>query len=818
LSKISINKWGWLNNTVPIFILSSLAVIFFSDVLFQGKIFIHRDLSRFFYPLREFSAAQFLSGKIPLWDPYIQCGNPHLAELQTCVFYPLSLIYLLFPYPQAFNYFIVVHIILAGLFTYILMRDWDYSTHASFFSAAVFMFSGYIISVINLLASLVSVIWLPLVILFYERSLKENWLKNSIITGAFMTMMFLGGEPVILYSTFFILILFNRIGVAERLVLSGVPSLSRDKAEGSSARNCLERSSLVLASLLQNARGYRSIILAFMIFLGLASFQIVPFLEFVRQSSRNLMDFNEASMWSLPVYALSELFFPYLSESDYIYKDYWTRQSWLLVYYMGIAAIIFAFISLKFDSTRRRKAVFLILAGGALLSFGRYTPLYYFLYNFLPGFKFSRYPIKFFFMAAFSLAVLAGMGMDYYAVRAKEDPAFQRFLKWLMGIGASLSFIYLLLNLNFSEVCDFLKQMALNAGGDFSVKADRIGPLVTTGLHNIKRGIGFFMVLSVIMFFGTKKRMGLKLALVFILLLAITDIFTANKNVYQNIGIKEFVRPGATIEFLQKDKSLFRIFDSPATLSQNMFVPEKGYLESNLALIERVVSNRGVSFGIYDAYGYGSLYNKRHEEVMDIIVRSKTPDETSLLNLLNVKYVISPKNLKINGYKMAKKTEKVNIYENKGFLPRAFLAGKAVVIKNEKAILERLKSRDFKPEKEVILEDDYQLSAVSFQLSAVSFQEGVSILKYDPGEVIIEAKIDAPRFLVLSDTWYPGWKAYVDGKLDKIYRADYILRAVYLQKGKHIVRFTYDPFSFKIGCIITFATIGILLGLWIKKL
>jgi uncharacterized membrane protein YfhO len=526
------------------------------------------------------------------------------------------------------------------------------------------------------------------------------------------------------------------------------------------------------------------------------------------------MDFNEASMWSLPVYALLDLFIPYLSESDYMYKDYWTRQSWLLVYYMGIAVVMFAFIALKFDSTKRRRTIFYILALGLALSFGRYTPVYYFLYNFLPGFSLSRYPIKFFFIAAFSLAVLAGMGMDYYARHARTDAGFGKFLKWILAIAFAASFLYLVFNLNFYGVCDFLRGSILNITGNLGSKKDSVGQLVLAGAYNIKRGIGLFMFLSVVMFLGIKRRVSVKAVLALILLIAAVDIFTANKNVYQNMNTAEFLKPGDSIGFLQRDKNLFRIFDSPATLRRNMFVPERDYFEGMSGLKERVVSNRGVSFGIYDAYGYGSLYNKRHEEVMDIIIRSKMPDETNLLNLLNVKYVISPKDFKINGYRVARKADKANIYENENYLARAFLADKAVIIKDEKEILEKLKSKDFEPEKEVILEEDF--SYTSDERRTTNDKKAV-VSKYAASEIIIEAETSAPRFLVLSDTYYPGWKAYVNGKIDKIYRADYILRAVYLTPGRHIVKFTYDPFSFRIGAMITLATIGVLSGLWIFR-
>jgi uncharacterized membrane protein YfhO len=58
-------------------------------------------------------------------------------------------------------------------------------------------------------------------------------------------------------------------------------------------------------------------------------------------------------------------------------------------------------------------------------------------------------------------------------------------------------------------------------------------------------------------------------------------------------------------------------------------------------------------------------------------------------------------------------------------------------------------------------------------------------------------------FLVLSDTYFPGWKAYVDGKEERIYRANYAFRAIPIRAGAHKVEFTYKPLSFKLGAVIT---------------
>jgi uncharacterized membrane protein YfhO len=84
---------------------------------------------------------------------------------------------------------------------------------------------------------------------------------------------------------------------------------------------------------------------------------------------------------------------------------------------------------------------------------------------------------------------------------------------------------------------------------------------------------------------------------------------------------------------------------------------------------------------------------------------------------------------------------------------------------------------------------------------------------------LIHVKAAQNAFLVLSDTYFPGWKAYVDGKKEKIYRANYNFRAIALGAGTHKIEFIYDPLSFKIGAIITLLTlIGFICVGWILKL
>ncbi len=86
------------------------------------------------------------------------------------------------------------------------------------------------------------------------------------------------------------------------------------------------------------------------------------------------------------------------------------------------------------------------------------------------------------------------------------------------------------------------------------------------------------------------------------------------------------------------------------------------------------------------------------------------------------------------------------------------------------------------------------------------------IKEHSLNKVLIEADLYAPGLLVLSDACYPGWKAFVDGKETRIYRTNYVMRGVFLPKGRHSVEFKYEPFSFKVGGLLSLTTFVLILG------
>lgn len=151
----------------------------------------------------------------------------------------------------------------------------------------------------------------------------------------------------------------------------------------------------------------------------------------------------------------------------------------------------------------------------------------------------------------------------------------------------------------------------------------------------------------------------------------------------------------------------------------------------------------------------------------------------------------------------------VKIYENLDGPPRAFVVHQVQVLDDEAAIA-AMKDPIFRPEEEVILAPE---GPGILSLDAPG-GDRVEILTYKPEHIVISADLEEEGYLVLTDTYYPGWRAVIDGLDVPIHRADLLFRAVYLPAGQHRVEFVYDPLSLKVGAAISLvALLALLVGL-----
>ena len=223
-----------------------------------------------------------------------------------------------------------------------------------------------------------------------------------------------------------------------------------------------------------------------------------------------------------------------------------------------------------------------------------------------------------------------------------------------------------------------------------------------------------------------------------------------------------------------------------------------------------------MSAGLQDIRGYDSIIPRRYADYMamiegqgELLYNRIAPFywagslDSALVDLLNVKYVLTTQTIDNPNYTLVYDGE-VKIYRNDDYLPRAFAVNQARVIGDEAALKEAMKSLD--PRREALLE---QAAGSKEQRGDGSTQQArsntVQIVSYTPNRVVLNVKMGEAGYVVLADSYFPGWLAEVKAAGDvtasetPILRADYNFRAIALDAGEYQVTFRYSPLSLRVG-------------------
>jgi len=757
-------------------ILFVVCLIYFHDILTSKLLFTERDLSIYFLPPRIFWVDMIKESQIPFWNPYVYCGLPLLATPQAGILYPINLLLILLPFDLGFNLIIVFHFFLAGVFTYFFIKRVKGTDTSALIGAIVFMLSGYLLSVHNLLTHLLSVTWLPLILLFYQKYVKEGSLRPLIFASVCLAMMFLGGGVEILYGTFmviFILLFFpDPFGIGVR----PLPLKKKVLSFG----------------------------LVILLFLLLSAIQLLPFLELAFKSIRSGgLSYQEATTWSLDFEDLLQFFLPDPYGYGYSTEKYWGNQSWLKTIYLGI--IPFA-LSIFFIIEKRRKAIpfLVIILISLILSFGGNTPLYKPLYNYVPFLNTIRYPVKFLFIFTFIISVMAGIGYDSLC-RQIDDRNWEtkRIVRGVLVFSVLAAFAWGVLNFYETPIQEFLQTRGF-APPDYNY------PKIN--LHNMKRFLLFCLLFGPVLVFGWRYPKRRTIFSFLLLSLLTVDLFFANKGYYQKYDAKTFHEPSESVRFLKKDTSIFRILTTPKTAKVSMKYSDV-FSDQIKVTKEKILPGFNIEHGLYSMDGSEVIRLGNYEKILSLINSSPKPDSTSLLALLNVKYLISKFEIDSKEFELAgivgdKDDDEgsLKIYKNLNVLPRAFLVEGYKVVHSEKEYKDTLGSKAFDPRELVLLDEDPSFSTLRGERVGVE-NESVIITKYQPNRIELAVSLARPKILFLSETYYPGWKVYIDGNEGSIYRANYAFRAVPLGSGSHKVVFSYEPLSVTLGGVITLLAI-----------
>ncbi|HAW49740.1 TPA: hypothetical protein DCX16_02160 [bacterium] len=722
---------------ISFLVLGVVVFLFFGESLFLSKTFVYRDIHSLMYPMKMYAASCIKDGIFPFWNPYIFCGAPFSAQVHHQTLYPLSIINYILPIFFSLDLFIFLHVFLAGIFFYLLMKDFGLDKSSSLFASLSYAFSGIFLSFGNIFITITTATWSPLILLFYFRALRRNSIFYSIITSLIIVIEFLGGLPDFLFYDIILLFFLSIAFVFHKKSLSPL----------------------------------KIFLIVGLVGVSISLFQTLPFSEFVLLSHRiRDLPSKEVFLWSLKPSEFISFFVPLwtaIPSEGYIFP--FLGQKMTTSFYMGILPILLA-ILIPFYA--RRRIVFFfsgVLIFSIILSMGKNMPLYPFFYKHLPFFSMMRDPIKALHLASISLSILSGFG--FFCINLKN------LSKWLVFS----AFVILLFSFIFYLNRDFR-----------IILVEGLHPPPKTDFSEIISWENFvfsssLIVASFLILYAFLAHLSYKNIVVAI---CIVDLWIFNGRLNCLID-DDFYKEKPRIVEAISDKYTRHIHSSYTVVDIIKHIGAKSTYEDFLLSKELLYGNFGMIFGLYNARGYEGVMFR------DYLKFTKLPTENTK-TIPGIKYIIS------------KEGEDIKIYEQKDFLKRAIFIPNYKVLQRDRA-LGYIVSSDFSPEDEVILEEEPE-GRVRSQGSGVRSQESkVDIIDYQPNKVVIEVEAEEPGFLFLSDTYYPGWSAYINGKKTKIYRANYCFRAVQINEGRQIIEFKYFPKTFIIGligsvisCIIVF--------------
>ncbi len=773
-------------------LLLCITALYFSPVVFSSKTFASRDMYAFYYPRQFFAAECIKSGILPLWNPHLASGVPFLANLQSSVFYPLSIIYYLLPFELGFKYFIVLHYFMAGLWMFLLMRHWKYEAYSCMVAAIVFMLGGYMVSILDNVSFLTAAVWLPLIVLLYDLFLKEKKRIYLALTGVVIGLQILGGDAsCYVLSTFLFMFAYHLYCVRSPRYLGF----------GATAGSLLYFPLVWLIGIL------------------LSAIVLIPFAEYVYYSTRiGGFSYDELTRWSYHPLELMQLFVPYVFGST-VPMSRWFGQYWLDTFYVGVLPLLLVVCALRWSKKCMPFFLIGVVVCSLLMAFGKYTPLFSVI-RYVPGVNMIHYPVKYLFPGGFALAILAGMGFSVMCekVKKKETGGMQGALIAVTVIALGMLISGALVDESlfnaFEQVYPqtlFHKIVGTQAAYLAIFKAYSIYVLILTAV-------------SVLLLLTARGRIPVTAAKIAAILLLLTDLTFVARPEDALIESSAYTRSNETVQLLKSDPSCYRIFSlSYATFEGFMHIPNVPFAGTFETLKAFMMPNLSLLFGLDTIDEYAEMLVTRYYALFQPVKEFYRPEKViiapphfsrQMLNLLNVKYLICSYRLDDDSFKTVQGGP-VKIYENTEVMPRAFFVSNSSVYTDDNDVLAAMQDPGFDPKRSVILTRQ-EYHRIGEGVAGERAQHGehaaeVKILKYSPNRVEIETIGNDRGFLVLADNSYPGWKVRVNGTEKNILRVYYNLRAVFLPPGHSTITFTFEPTSFKIGASISIFTLFIII-------
>jgi hypothetical protein len=552
-----------------------------------------------------------------------------------------------------------------------------------------------------------------------------------------------------------------------------------------------------------------------------AAVQIVPMFDLVSHSTRfGGMHFETATRWSFHPAEFLQFLTPYVFGTS-VPQMRWFGQTWLDTAYLGIFPLLFIIVFACCCKERRRYFFFMLLLFSLLMSVGRYTPFFKILYELVPGINMLQYPVKFLFPATFCLSIMAGAGGEQFftLLEGKQREAY------ILGV---LGTFFLLL-LSLLAGGGLFKDQLYGYFLTLYPKSDYFQDIQKESFLLLYKGLSLSIILCALFFIVAglmrKRLISASLAMTLCFCIILGDLVIIGKPQDPLIAESLIARRASALDFFKQEEPAPRIFSLFYVTNQKSFLHL--YHVSFAALYRSFQEQQRPNLNMYAHIPavdeYTDLLNRSYYGVFNPVQQSFEAGVLSsearayrnnILNLLNVKYLISPVSLPERNLKILRDGP-IKIYENTTCLPRAFFVTEIAVVENEDEVLRRMKDPGFDPQSIAYVAKQEAAGLQGPAILAPPLTEkaaSVQIIEYQPNHIKLNAKTDRARLLIIADTYYPGWKAYVNGVEKPVIKVDYTLRGILLEKGEQAVTLVFKPATFIIGAGISLIALACVLA------
>jgi hypothetical protein len=729
----------------------------------SGSVTIPYDAKAHFWPQLEFLARALHSGQSPFWAPGVFGGSPQIADPQSLIFSPAVILAALDPAPsfRAFDIYVLVLLLAAALAVAMLFRERGWHPAGAVVAALAFSFGASAAWRIQHVKQIQSLVFLAIALWLLTRVLRRGRYVDAVLCGLVGGLLIV--EP-------------GQVAMLGCYVLLGYVAyewLSSD------ARGVVFRRSVAPLAVAAAVA---------------AAIAIVPVLmsaAFVEASSRATIEYAAAGLGSLHPASLLTFLIGDLYSAGSVHAAYWGPPSgaWPAgglslasnmteIYCGALVATALLLIGVARGALWRRDVRFFALTGltAVVYALGHHTPAFQFIYDHVPAIHLFRRPADATFIIGAALALAGGYLVHLAVTEGVRATPRQALFATALIIGGFVAGI----------------AVALAAGH----LADAVRPLLISAA---------LALASVAVLLNLKRMAALSpsLAIAVVALLSVVDLGVVNgPNGSTGLPPQQY----AMLDTAAREPTIAFMMSH---LAEPSSADRRDRIE--MAGLGFEWPNAGLVHGFDHVLGYNPLRLAAVTKAVGADDTVATPGQrrftplfpsyrSRLADLLGLRYIATgveveriDHSLRPGDLDFVARTPSAYIYENRHAMPRVLFTAEWMPA-DFSDVTRTGRWPSFDPLRTVLL--DVPSHAESLPAgSSMHPPSQVGLAAYGNAVVEIDVVAAESGFVVLNDIWHPWWRATVDGLPVPIFKANVLFRAVEVDKGRHRVRFAFEPFA-----------------------